>query len=174
MRSTSRGAGCGGDLLAVMASSGSEALRRMIAGLRREGINGTLVPLYRSVPPADESPIDDHPKTDERQPMNALISQAPRTQMRSFHLDALRDRVFPLFTARGEREWAPGWDPVMLSGAEERGSAFQTRNHSGQATTWILTDCRPSERRVSYPRLAHGPPTPLLTLLCNRSTHGSP
>jgi hypothetical protein len=104
--------------------------------------------------------------------MSAPTFQAPRTQMRSFHLDAPRDRVFPLFTARGEREWAPGWDPVMLSGAEERGSAFQTRNHSGQATTWIVIDYRPSEGRVSYARLAHGSNIGLVDVICAEPAHG--
>jgi hypothetical protein len=92
--------------------------------------------------------------------------------MRSFHLDVPRDRVFPLFTARGEREWAPGWDPVMLSGAEERGSAFQTRSHTGQATTWIVIDYRPSEGRVSYARLAHESNIGLVDVVCTESTQG--
>jgi hypothetical protein len=104
--------------------------------------------------------------------MSALTSQGPRTQMRSFHLDAPRDRVFPLFTARGEREWAPGWDPVMLSGAEERGSAFQTRGHQAHATTWIVTDYRPSEGRVSYARLAHGSNIGLVDVICTEPTQG--
>ena len=104
--------------------------------------------------------------------MNTFMSQAPRTQMGSFHLDAPRDRVFPLFTARGEREWAPGWDPLMLSGAEERGSAFQTRNHQGHTTTWIVIDYRPSEGRVSYARLAHGSNIGLVDVICTESTQG--
>ena len=73
--------------------------------------------------------------------MNALMPQAPRTQVRSFHLGAPRERVFPLFTARGEREWAPGWDPVMLSGAEERGSAFAVDN-STERTGGKRNRCR--------------------------------
>ena len=68
----------------------------------------------------------------------------PRRQIHSFHLDAPLSRVLPLFTARGEREWVPGWDPVILSGAEERGSAFQTRGSDGRSTTWIVIDYRPS------------------------------
>jgi len=104
--------------------------------------------------------------------MIAVMPQAPRTQMRSFHLDAPRGRVFPLFTARGEREWAPGWDPVMLSGAEERGSAFQTRNQSGEATTWIVIDYRPSEGRVGYARLAHGSNIGLVDVICTEPAHG--
>jgi hypothetical protein len=76
------------------------------------------------------------------------MSAYPRTRSGSFHLDAPRERVFPLFTARGEREWVPGWDPVVLSGADERGSVFQTRSHDGRETNWIVVDYRPSEGRA--------------------------
>ena len=120
----------------------------------------------------------DESLADEPQPMSSttststLMPQAPRTQMRSFHLDAPRERVFPLFTARGERDWAPGWDPVMLSGAEERGSAFQTRSHQAHTTTWIVIDYRPSEGRVSYARLAHGSNIGLVDVICTESTQG--
>ena len=36
----------------------------------------------------------------------AAMSAAPATRSGSFHLDAPPDRVFPLFTAEGERAWA--------------------------------------------------------------------
>src|ERR1044072_8887909 len=81
---------------------------------------------------------------------NAAMSEQPATQVRSFRLGAPLERVFPLFTAEGERKWAPGWEPVILSGAVERGSAFVTRAHSGLETTWIVVDYRPVEGRVSY------------------------
>lgn len=77
----------------------------------------------------------------------------PGTQTRTFHLDAPLARVFPLFTARGERAWAPGWEPLILSGAGERGSAFITTAHDGAVVTWIVTDYRPAQGRVSYARL---------------------
>jgi hypothetical protein len=96
----------------------------------------------------------------------------PRTQIRSFHLDAPRARAFPLFTARGERDWAPGWDPLILSGAEERGSAFQTRNQGGQTTTWIVVDYRPAEGRASYARLAEGSNIGLVDVVCTEAPGG--
>ena len=37
------------------------------------------------------------------------MSAPPATQVRSFRLEAPLARVFPLFTAEGERSWAPGW-----------------------------------------------------------------
>jgi hypothetical protein len=96
----------------------------------------------------------------------------PRTRMQGFHLDAPRAQVFPLFTARGEREWAPGWDPLMLSGAEERGSVFVTRNGHGQTTTWIVIDHRPSEGRASYARLAQDSNIGLVDVVCSDSAGG--
>ena len=96
----------------------------------------------------------------------------PITRVRSFHLDAPRTQVFPLFTALGEREWAPGWDPVLLSGAEGRGSAFRTRNDQGQTTTWIVIDYRPSEGRASYARLAEHSNIGLVDVVCSDCAGG--
>lgn len=100
------------------------------------------------------------------------MAALPRTQTRSFHLDAPRARVIPLFTARGERDWAPGWDPKTLSGAEARGSAFQTCNQDGQTTTWIVIDYRPSEGRASYARLAHDSNIGLVDVICTEAQGG--
>ncbi len=97
---------------------------------------------------------------------------AARTRILSFHLDAPLERVFPLFTARGEREWAPGWDPKMLSGAEERGSAFETRNHQGQTTVWVVIEYRAAEGRVSYARLAQDSNIGLVDVICTEPAGG--
>jgi len=100
------------------------------------------------------------------------MAEAPRSRIRGFHLDAPRAKVMPLFTARGEREWAPGWDPTMLSGAEQRGSAFRTSNHEGRTTTWIVIDYRPSEGRASYARLAEGSNIGLVDVVCTEPPAG--
>jgi hypothetical protein len=100
------------------------------------------------------------------------MPQTPATQVRSFRLDAPLAQVFPLFTAEGERRWAPGWEPVILSGAGERGSAFVTRGHTGIETTWIVADYRPSEGRVSYARLAQGSNIGLVDVVCTAAEDG--
>ena len=96
----------------------------------------------------------------------AAMSEQPATQVRSFRLDAPLERVFPLFTAEGERSWAPGWEPNSLSGAVERGSTFVTRAQGGIETTWIVADYRPAEGRVSYARLAQGSNIGLVDVIC--------
>ena len=78
---------------------------------------------------------------------------SPATQVRTFHLNAPLAKVFPLFTAQGERAWAPGWEPRILSGAEDRGSAFITTGHNGSTVTWIVIDYQPAQGRGSYARL---------------------
>lgn len=95
----------------------------------------------------------------------------PSTQVRGFHLDAPRARVFPLFTALEEKAWAPGWEPVILSGREERGSVFRTL-HGGRATTWIVVDYRPAEGRASYARLAEGSNMGLVDVQCSTAPGG--
>ena len=93
------------------------------------------------------------------------MANDPATQVRTFHLDAPLARVFPLFTALGERAWAPGWEPQLLSGREERGSVFRTV-HGGHETTWVVVDYRPAEGRVSYARLAHDSNMGLVDVEC--------
>ncbi len=103
----------------------------------------------------------------------AAMSDRPATQVRSFRLEAPLERVFPLFTAEGERSWAPGWEPKVLSGDVERGSAFVTRAHSGIETTWIVADYRPAEGRVSYARLAQGSNIGLVDVVCTAAEGGA-
>ncbi len=103
----------------------------------------------------------------------AAMSDRPATQVRSFRLEAPIERVFPLFTAEGERSWAPGWEPKVLSGDVERGSAFVTRAHSGIETTWIVADYRPAEGRVSYARLAQGSNIGLVDVVCTAAEGGA-
>ena len=103
----------------------------------------------------------------------AMSAPPAATQVRSFRLEAPLARVMPLFTAEGERSWAPGWEPVMLSGAVERGSAFSTRAHIGIETTWIVTDYRPAEGRVSYARLAQGSNIGLVDVTCTAVPGGA-
>ena len=100
------------------------------------------------------------------------MSAPPLTQIRSFHLHAPRVQVFPLFTAQGERAWAPGWNPEILSGAEERGSGFRTQNEHGQETIWIVTEYNPLEGQVSYARAALGSNIGLVDVACTGSAAG--
>ena len=103
----------------------------------------------------------------------AAMPSPPGTQTRTFHLDAPLAKVFPLFTARGERAWAPGWEPRILSGAEARGSAFLTSAHDGGLVTWIVTDFRPAEGRVSYARLVNGSNIGLVDVWCAAAGGGT-
>jgi hypothetical protein len=100
------------------------------------------------------------------------LAATPVTQAGGFHLDAPLARVFPLFTAAGERAWADGWEPEFLSGGEERGSVFRARTHAGMESTWIVTDYRPAQGHVSYARLAHGSNFGLVDVTCTSSSSG--
>ena len=100
------------------------------------------------------------------------MSTAPASQAGSFHLDAPLAQVFPLFTPEGERAWAAAWNPEMLSGREERGSAFRTLAHDGRDTTWIVIDYRPAEGRISYARLTRELSVGLVDVACSEAASG--
>ena len=102
----------------------------------------------------------------------AAMATSPRTRVRTFHLDAPLAKVFPLFTAQGERAWAPGWEPRILSGAEERGSAFMTTAHNGSPVTWIVIDYRPAEGRASYARLVQDSNIGIVDIACTEGARG--
>jgi len=103
---------------------------------------------------------------------SAAMSAAPATQSASFHLDAPPARVFPYFTAEGERAWAPGWAPEMLSGAVERGSVFRTHAHA-RDTVWIVIDYRADAHRASYARLVDGMNMGLVDVACDADGTGT-
>ena len=98
--------------------------------------------------------------------------QTPSSRSHGFHLDAPRSQVLPLFTAAGERAWVPGWNPEILSGAGEAGSAFRTHNHQGQEAIWVVTHYRPLEGRVSYARVALGSNIGLVEVTCTEPSGG--
>ncbi len=87
----------------------------------------------------------------------------------SFEIAAPLHAVFPCFTALGERAWAPGWEPELLSGQEQRGSAFRTRAEDGCETVWVVADYRPDLGRVSYARVALGRHVGLVDVACQET-----
>lgn len=65
------------------------------------------------------------------------------------------DRVFPLFTPRGELDWVPGWAPVFLwpaDGETCEGMVFRTGSGS-QATLWGCAHWRPEQHHARYVRV---------------------
>jgi hypothetical protein len=65
--------------------------------------------------------------------------------------------AFRLFTPRGERDWAHGWDPRFPAPATddtEPGTVFETSAH-GHHTIWLVTG-REAGKRISYARVTPG------------------
>ena len=65
--------------------------------------------------------------------------------------------AFRLFTARGEQDWAHGWQPHFPAPAPddtEPGTVFETSAH-GQHTVWLVTEREPG-RRIGYARVTPG------------------
>jgi hypothetical protein len=100
------------------------------------------------------------------------MAAPPASHTRTFHLAAPPARLMPLFTAAGERAWAQGWDPEILSGETERGSVFRTRAH-GHETTWVVVDYRPDAGRASYARIVRDLNMGIVDVSCIAARGGS-
>lgn len=84
------------------------------------------------------------------------------------------EEAFQLFTPRGEREWAPGWDPTFPAPAvddSEPGTVFQTDAH-GHRGTWLVTD-RVRGRRIAYAQVIPGERAGTITVTLEPTTDGS-
>lgn len=101
------------------------------------------------------------------------MAAEPRSRTGRFRLPGACARVMPLLTARGERQWAEGWRPELLSGDDGRGSVFRTRHADGRATVWIVVDYYPAAGRASYARLAEGSDMGLVDVRCRPAPGGS-
>ena len=78
-----------------------------------------------------------------------------RTVLRGgFGLVMAPDEAFPLFTALGEKEWVPGWDPELVfpaSGELEQDQVFLT-GEGDEKTFWYVSQVDFKSHRVDYIR----------------------
>lgn len=72
----------------------------------------------------------------------------------TLRVDAAPEHAFQLFTAPGERLWAEGWDPVILSGDDgrPRGSVWVT-GEGPHETIWLVVAYDPDELHACYARI---------------------
>lgn len=94
------------------------------------------------------------------------MAASPQSQQGTFRLDAPISRVFPMFTPLGERAWAKGWNPQMLSGETERGTVFRTSGAGGVESVWIVTRYEPALHAAGYARIAQGVSMGLVDVAC--------
>lgn len=99
------------------------------------------------------------------------MSSTNYAQTALFELPVPVARALPWFTAEGERAWAPGWNPELLSGDGSRGSVFRTRSADGLLTTWIVIEygVHAGIGRAAYARVAGAEHAGLVEVECRGS-----
>jgi Polyketide cyclase / dehydrase and lipid transport len=84
------------------------------------------------------------------------------------------DEAFQLFTPRGERKWARGWDPTFPAPTDddsEPGTVFETDAH-GRRATWLVTD-RERGRRIAYAQVVPDHRAGRITVTLEATNEGS-
>ncbi len=70
-------------------------------------------------------------------------------------VDLPPEQAMELFTPKGERRWADGWDPQYPEADRREGpGAVFTTGHGDNQTTWIMVDHGP--KNVRYARVIQG------------------
>ena len=109
--------------------------------------------------PPEHSPPEPSP-AEHGAPVHGAADPAPVRRARlsgSVRLPPGCEAALFLFTPRGERLWADGWDPQFPAPADddtEPGTVFETA-HGPQRTTWVVCAREPG-RSVRYARVVHG------------------
>ena len=91
----------------------------------------------------------------------------------TFQIDQPIEILFPLFSAEGERLWAPGWDYENISGSDgmHEDFIFLTKNHDhsshGEDTIWLVKRYDPETYCVQYYRVEPGQKVGLVTVRCS-------
>jgi hypothetical protein len=87
-----------------------------------------------------------------------------------FRIDQAAEILFPLFSAEGEKLWAPGWDYVNISGSKDMHEDFifltHGHDHSSQDTIWLVKSFLPDEYYVQFYRVEPGEKVGLVTVQC--------
>ena len=86
----------------------------------------------------------------------------------SFVLAGSLGAVLPLFTAEGERQWAPGWEPVWVDESHEHEVGEVWTTGGPPSTTWVTVDA--GADHVRYARVALGESAGLVTVTCAESS----
>ena len=94
------------------------------------------------------------------------VPPPPRSRTHAFVLEQPVTTAIEWFTALGERDWAPGWEPELISGHEARGSVFTTVGADHARTHWIVVAFDRRAGQASYARLAHGSHMGLVDVHC--------
>jgi len=73
------------------------------------------------------------------------------------HLAGPPERVLPLLTPLGERDWAPGWEPQMRWEPPDRvGTLFVIAHPGHPDTVWLLDTWEPSQGHLHYVHVTPG------------------
>jgi hypothetical protein len=86
----------------------------------------------------------------------------------SFEVPGTLDVVLPLFTAEGERRWAPGWEPVWADESHQHEVGEVWTTGTPPSTTWITVDT--GANHVRYARVAIDDSAGLVTVTCTEDS----
>lgn len=93
-----------------------------------------------------------------------------------FRINQPIDRLFPLFSAEGEKLWVPGWDYKNIMGSTElhEDYVFLTKNHDHASTDaiWLVKRYDPKVHLVQFYKVEPEDKVGIVTVQCEKIEKG--
>jgi len=90
----------------------------------------------------------------------------------SFSMNEPAEKLFPLFSAEGEKLWVPGWDFENITGSPElhEDYVFVTKNHDHGSTDaiWLVKKYEPHNYNVQFYKIEPGDKIGIITVACRQ------
>lgn len=89
---------------------------------------------------------------------------------KTFEIQQPLEKVFPLFSAEGEKLWVPGWDYENIMGTTDlcEDYIFLTKNHDHASThaIWLVKRYDPASHFIQFYKIEPGDKVGLITVQC--------
>lgn len=94
-----------------------------------------------------------------------------------FRISQPIEKVFPLFSAEGEKLWVPGWDYENIMGYTDlhEDNIFLTTNHdhAPAKVIWLVKQYRPETHCVQFYKVEPGNKVGIVTVQCTKVNESS-
>ena len=88
----------------------------------------------------------------------------------SFELNVCAEKLFPLFSPEGEKNWVPGWDYTNIMGTTELSEdyIFLTKNHDHKKAdaVWLVKKYDPKSYFVQFYKIEPKEKVGIITVQC--------
>jgi len=90
----------------------------------------------------------------------------------SFDIEQSIEKVFPLFSAEGEKLWVPGWDYENIMGTTDLSEDYvfftKTHDHASTEAIWLVKRYKPKSHFIQFYKIEPEDKVGIITVQCTQ------